>query len=51
MAERALIRKVGIKILVGDSLDGRVALEIQNYQSELKYRTYGSLVIYLVGAI
>ena len=43
-------KKSSIEKVVGDSLGGSVALELQKHHPELKVRTYGAPVVDLKGA-
>ena len=49
-AEKALKESPHITRVVGDSLGGSVALELQKHHPELKIRTYGAPVFDLKGA-
>ena len=44
-AEKALTYNPNIERVVGDSLGGSVALELQTHHPELKLRTYGAPVV------
>ena len=50
-AEKALRFKPNIKRVVGHSLGGSVALELQKHHPELMSRTYGAPVVDLKGAV
>ena len=50
-AEKTLKEHPNIKLAVGDSLGGSVALELQKHHPELQTRTFGAPVVDLTGAI
>ena len=50
-AEKALTYNPNIKRVVGDSLSGSAALELQKHHPALKVRTYGAPVVDLEGAV
>ena len=50
-AEKALTNNPNIKRVVGDSLSGSAALELQKHHPALKVRTYGAPVVDLEGAV
>ena len=50
-AEKSLTYNPNFERVVGDSLGGSVALELQKHHPELKARTYGAPVVDLNGAV